>query len=133
MKMKNWRFRSMRTSSVGYPFWENVARVQDDTQMILLIVRGILLVCPIISFIWLIYGLWEMKTWTIKSLIIEEFEKERERRIWKAYEKKMAEEEGINSSEEDAEEVDFEAEDSIDDEEQIELKSVLDEDLFKWD
>lgn len=180
-RLKQWRLRSMRASSVGYPFWENVARVQDETQMILLIVRGILLICPIISFIWLIYGLWELKTWTIKGLILEEIEKERERRIWKAYEKRMAEEEektegdsleeaageegvdedgvGVDGAEaeyvemdgaevvevddnerEDAEavgaeavdieDVGVEAEDSTDDEEQVELKSVLDEELF---
>ena len=180
-RLKQWRLRNMRASSVGYPFWENVARVQDETQMILLILRGILLVCPIISFIWLIYGLWEMKTWTIKGLILEEIEKERERRVWKAYEKRMAAEEeqtegdsleeaageegvekdhvdedGVevygaeaeyvemdgaevvevdDNEREDAEAVDIEdagvgADDSTDDEEQVELKSVLDEELF---
>ncbi|MBR1599640.1 MAG: hypothetical protein IJ661_12110 [Lachnospiraceae bacterium] len=177
-RLKQWRLRSMRASSVGYPFWENIARVQDETQMILLIVRGVLLICPIISFIWLIYGLWELKTWTIKGLILEEIEKEHERRIWKAYEKRMAEEEELakgDSFEEAVEEDGFEedgaeaeyvevdgaeavevkvddneredaepvgaeavdiedagvgAEDSTDDEEQVELKSVLDEELF---
>ena len=91
--MKKWRLRSMRTSSVGYPFWENIARVSDEEQMILLLIRIMLLVCPVITLIWFIYSLWEMKTWSLKALILNEIDKERERRVVKAYEKKMAEKE----------------------------------------
>ena len=83
----------MRTSSVGYPFWENIARVSDEEQMILLLIRIMLLVCPVITLIWFIYSLWEMKTWSLKALILNEIDKERERRVVKAYEKKMAEKE----------------------------------------
>ena len=101
--LKYWRLRSMRASSVGYPFWENVARVQDDTQMILIVIRGLLLIVPVISFIWLIYGLWEMKTWTVKGLLLEEIDKTRERRAWKAYEAGLeAEEAEDDNSEHDA-------------------------------
>lgn len=104
-KLKHWRLRSMRASSVGYPFWENIARVQDDTQMVLLLLRFVLLICPIISLVWLLYGLWELKTWTIKGLLLQEIEQARERRIIKAYEAKMAAEE--NESEDSREEDDI--------------------------
>ena len=91
--VKKWRLRSMRTSSVGYPFWENIARVQDDEQMVFLIIRFLLLICSVITLIWVLYSLWEMKTWTLKGLLLKELDDIRERRAWKAYEAKMAKEE----------------------------------------
>lgn len=97
--IKTWKFRTMRTSSVGYPYWENVARVQDDTQMRLLLVRIILLIFPILSGIWFVYGLWKMKTWTIKGLLLEEIDKAKERKAWKLYEEKMAAEDAAENPE----------------------------------
>ena len=97
--VKKWRLRSMRTSSVGYPFWENVARVSDDEQMVLLIIRLLLLICPLITLVWVIYSLWEMKTWTVKGLILKEIDNARERRAWKAYEAKLAAEDEISDDE----------------------------------
>lgn len=97
--IKTWKFRTMRTSSVGYPYWENVARVQDDTQMRLLLVRIILLIFPILSGIWFVYGLWKKKTWTIKGLLLEEIDKAKERKAWKLYEEKMAAEDAAENLE----------------------------------
>lgn len=97
--IKTWKFRTMRTSSVGYPYWENVARVQDDTQMRLLLVRIILLIFPILSGIWFVYGLWKKKTWTIKGLLLEEIDKAKERKAWKLYEEKMAAEDAAENPE----------------------------------
>ena len=91
--MKMWKYRGMRTSDVGYPYWENIARVQDDEQRVILIFRGLLLVCPIISLILLCYNLWHSRTWSIRALIKKEIEDEIDRRAWKAYEAKNAAEE----------------------------------------
>ncbi|MCR5701301.1 MAG: ABC transporter permease [Lachnospiraceae bacterium] len=91
--MKMWKYRGMRTSGVGYPYWENIARVQDDEQRVILIFRGLMLVCPIISLILLCYNLWHMKTWTIKGLIKQEIEEEINRRAWRAYEAQNADQE----------------------------------------
>lgn len=99
--VKNWKLRTMHTAAVGYPYWENVARVQEDTQMKLLITRYLLLVFPLISLLWMIYGMWEKKTWTIMGLLLQEIDKERERRNWKAYEKKLAEKEADSEETDD--------------------------------
>lgn len=111
--IKTWKFRTMRTSSVGYPYWENVARVQDDTQMRLLLVRIILLIFPILSGIWFVYGLWKKKTWTIKGLLLEEIDKAKERKAWKLYEKKMAAEDAAENPELAMEDVGLAAENEV--------------------
>lgn len=127
-KVKQWRLRSMRTASVGYPFWENVARVQDDEQMVYLMLRGLLLVCPIISLIWVIYDLWERRTWTVKGLIIDELERVREQRAWKLYEARRAEndEDDIDSESVDKES-DYDAE-AVDREDDCDVEVVDKED-----
>lgn len=111
--IKTWKFRTMRTSSVGYPYWENVARVQDDTQMRLLLVRIILLIFPILSGIWFVYGLWKKKTWTIKGLLLEEIDKAKERKAWKLYEEKMAAEDAAENLELAMEDVGLAAENEV--------------------
>ena len=111
--IKTWKFRTMRTSSVGYPYWENVARVQDDTQMRLLLVRIILLIFPILSGIWFVYGLWKKKTWTIKGLLLEEIDKAKERKAWKLYEEKMAAEDAAENPELAMEDVGLAAENEV--------------------
>ena len=111
--IKTWKFRTMRTSSVGYPYWENVARVQDDTQMRLLLVRIILLIFPILSGIWFVYGLWKKKTWTIKGLLFEEIDKAKERKAWKLYEEKMAAEDAAENPELAMEDVGLAAENEV--------------------
>lgn len=125
-KVNRFRLRSMRTSPLGYPFWENIAREQDDEQMLYLILRGLLLICPIISLIVIIYGLWEKRTWTVKGFVVGKISEVRNKRAWKAYEKKMAEQ--------DMQE-DDEALDSEDDEEQDgdRIEQEMEEDLVNVD
>ena len=157
---KNWKYRTMHTAPVGYPYWENVARVQEDTQMKLLIARYALLVFPLLSLLWLIYGLLERKTWTVKGLLMNEFEKQREKRNWEAYEKQLAEKEAekADATENDIDSdvttddmsdsdevfdtpeyievtgmsVDLDADENESDEEtEVKLVSVLDSDMFE--
>ena len=88
----------------------------------------------------MIYVLRERKTWTIRGLLLEEIEKERERRAWKLYDEKMAleEEEYIDSEVQaedhiESEDVVIVCEDSetdTDDNSDIELRSVTGSELF---
>ena len=149
--VKNWKYRTMHTAPVGYPYWENVARVQEDTQMKFLIARYALLVFPLLSLLWLIYGLFERKTWTVKGLVLGEIEKRREKRNWEAYEKMLAEKEAeaiikvegleteeLNSNYEaeagnesfDDKKEEFDEIPSSDDEDTVELRSVTGDGLF---
>ncbi|MBR1865199.1 MAG: ABC transporter permease [Lachnospiraceae bacterium] len=79
-RMKEHRLRSMRTNTIAYPYWENVARVVEEQQQSVLILRLLLLVCPCISLIVLLYQLWIHRTWRAKDLVRRVFTKVRERR-----------------------------------------------------
>lgn len=78
--MKQLKFRSMRTNSVGYPYWENVARVIEEQQMVLLVIRIILLIVPCVSLVGLLYHWWTHRSWTIKDIVFWIVEKMHERR-----------------------------------------------------
>lgn len=78
-KAKNLKLRSMRTNSIGYPYWENIARVVEEKQIILLIGRILLLIFPCICLILWLYGLWSHKTWTAKSIFLGIIERIREK------------------------------------------------------
>ena len=79
-KIKSRKFRSMRTNSIMYPHWENVARVVEDRQMTWLLVKLWLLVIPCISLIGLVYYLWKNRSWTMKDVVKGLIAKIRERR-----------------------------------------------------
>ncbi len=64
------KFRSMRTNSIKYPYWENVARTVEEQQMILLVIRLLLLLVPLISLVVWISYLWIHKTWTVKGVFL---------------------------------------------------------------
>lgn len=91
--MKHLKMRSMRTNSVGYPYWENVARVIEEQQMVLLVIRMILLIVPSISLVSLFYHWWTHKSWTIKDVVIWLIEKIREKRELEEKESSFEEEE----------------------------------------
>lgn len=78
--MKHLKLRSMRTNSVSYPYWENVARVIEEEQMVLLVIRIVLLIVPFVSLIALLYHLWTHKSWTVKGIVLCAIEKIREKR-----------------------------------------------------
>ena len=103
MSLKTFQFRSMRTNSIGYPYWENIARTVEEKQVVFLV-------------LW-VYGLWNRKTWTAKSIflgIVEKVrEKQEEKREKKRQEKELLKEQ---SEESDLDDEDF-AEESLEEEE----------------
>ena len=134
-KLAEVKYRSMRTNSIGYPYWENIARVMADQQMRLLIIRYILLCFPIVSLLVWLYKLWKRRTWTVRGLLNLLFDRIRERQVEKEEEKKRLAEltEEIEQSEEqldDGEEQFFQSEDWENATEDEELSAVTPEDLF---
>lgn len=102
-KLKQWRLRSMRASSVGYPYWENIARSVEDEEIILLIFRILVLICPVVCLIGLLWHLWRHRKWTLKGLMGKGMDRIREKRKVRREEKlRMKEEE--KQFEEDADE-----------------------------
>lgn len=115
------RYKSMRTNSVGYPFWENIARHIAGKQLNLLIIRCLLLVFPIICLIMLVYGLWERRTWTVGGLVAGGLERIREEQAQRAEEKRRLAAQKDGEAEEadkelDAEGADEELYDELDEE-----------------
>lgn len=134
-KIKNLKLQSMRTNSIGYPYWENVARVIENQQIRYLVIRILLLIVPCISLIcWLSY-LWKHRSWTAKDILFGIIEKikmeeepagpeleleemdsdqnviESESEEWKEEAEEETEEGGWDEeSEEEAEEADWEEE-----------------------
>lgn len=87
-KAKYMKLRGVRTNSVSYPFWENVAGVKEEEQICYLIARLLLLVFPILSLVWLIWHFWKKRTWRMKTLLLGLFEKVQEK-IEKKHEQKI--------------------------------------------
>ena len=144
-KLKQWRLRSMRTSSVGYPYWENIARSVEDEEIIFLIFRILVLIFPVVCLARLLWYLWRHRKWTLKGLLGKGMERIREKQEARREEKlRMAEED--RRLEEDADE-DLDNFEDTDRElvegteaareyeekngEPLELQSVTDEDLFQ--
>lgn len=124
MGMKTLKLRSMRTNSIGYPYWENVARVAEEKQVILLVIRVILLIFPCVCLILWIYGLWSRKTWTAKSIFMGIVEKVQEKQEEKREAKRLEEEE-----QSDCDPKDF-VEDDSEETDESELRTVTGEDMF---
>lgn len=102
-KLKQWRLRSMRASSIGYPYWENIARSVEDEEMILLIFRILVLICPVVCLVGLLWYLWRHRKWTVKGLCGKGVDRIREKQEARREEKlRIAEEE--KQLEEDADE-----------------------------
>lgn len=79
-KVKNLKFQSMRTNSIGYPYWENIARVIENQQIWYLLIRMFLLVFPCICLICWIHNLWKNKSWTAKGILFGMAERIAEKR-----------------------------------------------------
>jgi hypothetical protein len=120
------KYKSMRTNSVEYPFWENIARVVEDRQLRLLIIRYVLLIFPIICVIVLLYRLWKSRTWTVKGLVLMLFDRINEYQARRAEEKRqlalleeenqgeMSEDlEDLEESENFSEDIDLEEDDNV--------------------
>ncbi|MCM1158595.1 MAG: ABC transporter permease [Bacteroidales bacterium] len=89
--IKTLRLRSMRTNSVKYPYWENIARVTEEQQILLFLIRALLLVFPFICLIILLRRLWKARTWTAKSVCLGLVERIREKYEIRRIEKEEAE------------------------------------------
>ena len=93
----------MRASSIGYPYWENIARSVEDEEMILLIFRILVLICPVVCLVGLLWHLWRHRKWTVKGLCGKGVDRIREKQEARREEKlRIAEEE--KQLEEDADE-----------------------------
>ena len=147
----------MRTSLIGYPYWENIARATEDTQILLLIARILVLICPAVTLLGLLIYWWKHRKWTMKRLCLAGVDKIREKREERWEEKRRMKEEDAAFDDdrepvEDTEELensmeqateaageqkeDEEPEDYIDitpeeEEPEPELKAVTDEELFR--
>lgn len=63
--IRNFGTRSMRLGGFSYPYWENIARGQEDVLALLLLLKCLLLVLPC-TFVWMFTRyLWKRKTWTL--------------------------------------------------------------------
>lgn len=147
--LKNRKLQVMRPNSVGYPVWENLARVEVQRQQNLLVLRLLLLVCPFVCLVLWLYGLWRRRTWTLKSICGDVIERIREKQEERAEEEQRRlalleaesqeeyeeSEENLESEEDDLEENDPEEDDSGEEEEasdmEEELQSVTSEDIFQ--
>lgn len=108
--LKNRKLQVMRPNSVGYPVWENLARVEVQRQQNLLVLRFLVLICPFVCLVLWLYGLWRRRTWTLKSICGNVIERIRE---------KPEPEEDISQDEEEAADM------------EEELQSVTSEDIFQ--
>ena len=136
--LKNRKLQVMRPNSVGYPVWENLARVEVQRQQNLLVLRLLLLICPFVCLVLWLYGLWKRRTWTVKSICGNTIERIRQKREERAEEERRrlaileAESHEEDEDSEDYPESDGEClpdEEEPSDEEE-ELQSVTSEDIF---
>ena len=67
--IKNFGTRSMSFKGVVYPYWENIARGQEDVLALLLMLKIILLVLPVIFVVCLMIHIWKYKTWNVKQMV----------------------------------------------------------------
>lgn len=92
-KLKQWRLRSMRTSSIGYPYWENIARSVEDEGIIFLIFRILVLICPVVCLAGLLWHMWRHRSWSLKGLCVKGIDRIREKQEVRREEKLRQEEE----------------------------------------
>ena len=65
--IRDFGIRSMSFKEVVYPYWENIARGQEDILALLLLVKCFLLILPCIFVITVIIYLWKNRTWHLKQ------------------------------------------------------------------
>lgn len=68
--IRDFGIRSMSFKDVVYPYWENVARGQEDILALLLLLKCVLLILPSIFVITTIIYLWKNRTWHVKQGIV---------------------------------------------------------------
>ncbi len=100
------KYKSMKTNSIGYPFWENIARVIVDRQICLLIIRYMLLLFPVICMVVWLYRLWKSRTFTVGGLIVAAFDGIQEKQAQHAQKKREKQEVSEKAGDEDLSEQD---------------------------
>ena len=65
--IRDFGIRSMSFKEVIYPYWENIARGQEDVLAVLLLLKCLLLIIPCIFVIISIIYLWKNRTWHLKQ------------------------------------------------------------------
>ncbi len=68
--IQDFGIRSMSLEGIEYPYWENIARGQEDIFALFLLIKCVLLLIPSIFFIGLIIYLWKRKTWNFKQVVL---------------------------------------------------------------
>ncbi|MBR3601002.1 MAG: ABC transporter permease [Lachnospiraceae bacterium] len=68
--IRDFGIRSMSFKDVVYPYWENIARGQEDILALLLLLKCILLILPSIFIITIIIYLWKNRTWHLKQGVV---------------------------------------------------------------
>lgn len=63
--LQDFGIRSMSLQGIVYPYWENIARGQEDILALLLLAKAVLLCVPCIFCVVMISCLWKKKTWTL--------------------------------------------------------------------
>lgn len=69
-QMKHMKLRIMQTNGIAYPYWENVARVVEEQQVVLLVARMLILLLPCISLLYWFCSMWKKRSWTTKDIVI---------------------------------------------------------------
>ena len=65
--IQNFGIRSMSFQGVVFPYWENIARGQEDILALLLLIKGILLILPCTFVVFVIHYLWKRRTWHFRD------------------------------------------------------------------
>lgn len=63
--------RSMNGKAIIYPYWENVARANEDILAFIMLGELIFGGFPAIVVMILLIGLWKRKTWTVKKVVVK--------------------------------------------------------------
>ena len=96
----------MRASSIGYPYWENIARSVEDEEMILLIFRILVLICPVVCLAGLLWHMWRHRSWSLKGLCVKGIDRIREKQEVRREEKLRQEKEDKQFEEDPDEDLD---------------------------
>ena len=64
----DYALRSMSSSGIIYPYWENIARGAEDILLVLTLFMLLFFAYPVIVIVVKLISLWRHRTWTAKSI-----------------------------------------------------------------
>lgn len=67
--IKDFGIRSMSLKGVVFPYWENIARGQEDVLALCLMTKIILLVLPVIFVVTFLVYLWKNRNWNTEQIV----------------------------------------------------------------